>query len=211
MHLLSQAARTAASPRPSHRPRPGWPAGLLALAWLAAAGAAHGAHGAHGAHAAPPAPEWALTAAVSDRNGVRKLGLLVRWPRPAPGKPLWQGRRWQLTLRHELELAAWHVPQARRITELGYAPVFVLAAPDERGVFLEGAIGVRLLSHTRLSPDRSMRTAFQFSDMLGLGLRWGKKERGASLGLRLQHLSNLGIRRPNPGINFLQLYYRQRF
>lgn len=196
-----------AAPARSPPPRAGWPAALAlaALAWLATD--AHVAHASHASDGAPPAPDWALTAASGDRESVRKLGLLAGWQRPLP---LWQGRHWQVTLRHEVELATWQVPRARRIVEWGYSPVFVLERPNGRGVFLEGAIGVRLLSHTRLSATRSMSTAFHFSDMLGLGLRWGGHGR-STLGVRLQHLSNLGIKRPNPGINFLQLYYRHQF
>ena len=76
--------------------------------------------------------------------------------------------------------------------------------------FVEGAIGARLLSHTRVSNDRDLSTAFQFSDELRAGWTWGDQGRHTA-GLRFQHLSNLGIKEPNPGINFWQLYYRYRF
>ena len=55
-----------------------------------------------------------------------------------------------------------------------------------------------------------MSTAFQFADMLGVGMQFGREAR-STLGLRVQHLSNLGIKKPNPGIEFLQLYYSYRF
>lgn len=207
MRLTPSAANAASlsAPLPPHQDRTrhtGGPA-ALALAALVLLAATTDA-----AHSAPSAPDWALTAASGDRESVRKLGLLAGWQRP---QPLWQGRHWQVTLRHEMELATWQAPRARRIVEWGYSPVFVLERPGGRGVFLEGAIGVRLLSHTRLSATRSMSTAFHFSDMLGLGLRWGDHGGRSTLGVRLQHLSNLGIKRPNPGINFLQVYYRHRF
>ena len=46
--------------------------------------------------------------------------------------------------------------------------------------------------------------------MLGVGVQWGAQGR-STLGLRYQHVSNLGIKRPNPGLDFGQLYYTHRF
>lgn len=152
-------------------------------------------------------PDLAFTAAVGQNEHVRKAGVVLGFTR---AEPLWQGAQWRLGLRHELELAAWRVPHARNILELGYSPVLRLERPDATGdgvFFVEGSIGVRLLSHTRLSPTRSLSTAFQFADMLGLGWQRGR----STLGLRLQHISNGDIKKPNPGINFAQVYYRYRF
>ena len=44
----------------------------------------------------------------------------------------------------------------------------------------------------------------------GAGMQFGQDGR-STLGVRLQHLSNLGIKTPNPGINFVQVYYAYRF
>lgn len=150
-----------------------------------------------------------LTGAAAAEAHVRKFGVLIGHTR---AEPLWQGERWRLRLRHELELAAWRVPRARDLVEVGYSPVLRLERPLERGatLFVEGSIGVRLLSHTRVAPDRSLSTAFHFADMVGAGVQWGPQGR-SSLGLRYQHLSNLGIKRPNPGMDFLQLRYTYRF
>lgn len=182
---------------------------MLALAW--AGSQAVQAQPAAQAVAAPTsaAVDWALAAGAGSHQRVDKLGLIAGWGRPAP---LWQGERWRLVLHHEVELAAWRVPSARDLIEMGYSPVFRLERPlGGRAVwFFEGAIGARLLSHTRVAPGYRLSTAFQFSDMLGVGLRWGRAQR-ATIGLRVQHLSNLGIKRPNPGMEFLQLYAAYRF
>lgn len=153
--------------------------------------------------------DLALTAG-SGKYHVHKYGLVLGWTRP---DPLWQGTQWRLMLRHEGELAQWRVPDAPNVLELGYSPVLRLERPlaDSRATFfVEGSIGARLLSHTRVGPDHDMSTAFQFSDELRAGWTWGDQGRHTA-GLRLQHLSNLGIKEPNPGINFWQLYYRYRF
>ena len=154
--------------------------------------------------------DWTLSAAGAAEANVRKIGVIAGWTQPAP---LWQGAQRRLRLRHEVELAAWRVPKARDLLELGYSPVLRLERPLQGGhavLFVEGSIGARLLSHTRVAPERSLSTAFQFSDMLGVGVQWGAQAR-STLGLRYQHVSNLGIKRPNPGIDFGQLYYTHRF
>ncbi|GAB1381995.1 hypothetical protein MASR1M50_03140 [Burkholderiales bacterium] len=154
--------------------------------------------------------DWTLSAAGAAEANVSKLGVIAGWTQAAP---LWQGAQWRLRLRHELELAAWRVPKARDLLELGYSPVLRLERPLRGGqalLFVEGSIGARLLSHTRVAPERSLSTAFQFSDMLGVGVQWGAQAR-STLGLRYQHVSNLGIKRPNPGLDFGQLYYTHRF
>ena len=182
--------------------------GRVALAVAACLGAACGLAQAQ----AQPAGglDWTLSAAGAAEANVSKLGVIAGWTQPAP---LWQGAQWRLRLRHELELAAWRVPKARDLLELGYSPVLRLERPLRGGqalLFVEGSIGARLLSHTRVAPERSLSTAFQFSDMLGVGVQWGAQGR-STLGLRYQHVSNLGIKRPNPGLDFGQLYYTHRF
>lgn len=173
-----------------------WLAGA-ALVWGATAGHAQGI-------------DWTLTGGVADKASVKSVGVVAGWTQPTP---LWQGEHWRLRLRHEGVLAAWHVPRARDMVELGYSPILRLERPlagSARVFFVEGSIGVRLLSHTRVSADHRMSTAFQFADMLGVGMQFGRDGR-STLGLRYQHLSNLGIKKPNPGINFVQVYYGYRF
>lgn len=175
-------------------------AGLGAVLLAVGLGAAHAAGGF----------DLALTAATGEKASVSKFGLIAGWTR---AEPLWQGQRWRLALRHEFELAAWRVPHARNLLEAGYSPVLRLERPlasAHSALFFEGSIGVRVLSHTHIGPSREMSTAFQFSDMLGLGWQWGADGR-STVGLRLQHLSNGGIKKPNSGMNFAQIYYRYRF
>lgn len=188
------------SSAPSRRRRPSAASVLLAL--LIGLGGASGV--------AAQGIDWSLSGGRGQHADVSKLGVIAGWTRPAP---LWQKAPWSLQLRHELELNAWHVPKARDLLELGYSPVLRLhrsLSGNRSSLFIEGSIGVRLLSHTRVAPDRSLSTAFQFSDMLGVGVQWGREGR-STLGLRYQHLSNLGIKKPNPGMDFLQLYYTHRF
>jgi len=154
--------------------------------------------------------DLSVAAANSMRHGVRKVELNLGWTRE---QPLWQGQHWRLRLRHEMALGEWRVPDARSITEFGYSPVLRLERPSATGnlFFFEGSIGARLLSHTWIGPKRALSTAFQFADMIGVGFQWGQGSGAQTVGLRYQHQSNADIKKPNPGVDFLMLYYRYAF
>ena len=82
--------------------------------------------------------------------------------------------------------------------ELSVTPV-LRWAPGERGGYVEGGIGLHLLSDSHVSSDIDFSTRLQFGDHLGAGYRWEHYD----LSARLQHISNGGMRNPNPGMNFL--------
>lgn len=171
---------------------------LASAAWLALPSSAHAA-------------DWQISAGGGDRASINKIGFGVVWD---PHSALWQGSVWQLRLLHEAQVAFWDVPRASNIYEVGYSPFFRLQRGTASGgnwvPFIEASIGVRLISHTRLSDETTMSTAFQFLDTLGAGVQFGNRAR-STVGVRFQHLSNASIKRPNPGINFTQVYYQQSF
>jgi len=88
------------------------------------------------------------------------------------------------------------------LTEASLTPTFRYG--HERGPYLDGGIGFHVLSETRISSVVEFSTRFQFGDHLGAGYRFGRYD----LSARIQHLSNAGIKNPNPGINFLQLRFQ---
>ena len=155
------------------------------------------------------AADWSVGVGSGDK-GVRKISLAAGWDRE---EPLWQGQKWHLALRHEVELGIWRIRHASDAVEFGYSPVLRLIRPlstHAGRLFVEGSIGVRLISNKRLSPDFGMSTAFQFSDMLGIGYQWGTEQR-TTVGVRATHVSNGGIKKPNHGVNFGQLYVQRTF
>ena len=155
------------------------------------------------------AADWSVGVGSGDK-GVRKISLAAGWDRE---EPLWQGQKWHLALRHEVELGIWRIRHASDAVEFGYSPVLRLIRPlstHAGRLFVEGSIGVRLISNKRLSPDFGMSTAFQFSDMLGMGYQWGTGQR-TTVGIRATHISNGGIKKPNHGVNFGQLYVQRTF
>ena len=155
------------------------------------------------------AVDWGMGVGAGDA-GVKKIGLVAGWDRE---EPLWQGEKWQLALRHEVELGLWRIPQASNGVEVGYSPVLRLVRPlsqKTNRLFVEASVGVRLISQTRIAPDANLSTAFQFSEMLGVGYQWGNKQRN-TVGLRVAHLSNGGIKKPNHGVSFGQIYMQRSF
>ena len=57
---------------------------------------------------------------------------------------------------------------------------------------------------------REMSTRYNFASHMGVGL-WLDNARRHALLLRVEHVSNARIKRPNPGENFLQVRYERAF
>jgi len=106
----------------------------------------------------------------------------------------------------ELSTSYWQASGARRpdnLWQLEAAP-FLRWWASER-FFVEAGLGVNLFTRTRFA-DRAMSTAFQFGEHIGVGyqLPWGGRA-----SLRFSHYSNASLKRPNSGLNVLQLHYVQ--
>ena len=96
-------------------------------------------------------------------------------------------------------------------TQVGLVPVFRFRLDQGRSPwFGEAGIGVSLMDQHFVTTDKQFTTSFNFVDVLGVGRSFGAT-RSQEIGVRLQHVSNAGIRVPNPGQNFLQLRYGVAF
>ena len=96
-------------------------------------------------------------------------------------------------------------------TQIGLVPVFRFRLEQGRSPwFAEAGIGVSTMDQHFMTTDKQFTTAFNFVDVIGVGRSFGAS-RGQEIGLRLQHVSNAGIKVPNPGQNFLQLRYGAAF
>ncbi|MGN5476236.1 acyloxyacyl hydrolase [Cupriavidus basilensis] len=163
------------------------------------------------AQAAPPIPAVQIGYGVDSKHDVQKIEAAFLWDSGfAWGNP--QG--WLLDLQWEVNVARWHSTSSsnpRNPWEFGVAPVVRLAWKRYSWVpFLELSLGLRLMSETRSADDHIYSTAFQFSEYGGLGVAFGKDQQFA-VGYRYQHISNGGIKEPNPGTGFSTVYLRYRF
>lgn len=76
--------------------------------------------------------------------------------------------------------------------------------------FVEAGFGGTLMNSIYRTPDREFSTTFQFTEQLGVGRSFGSQGEH-ELSVRLQHVSNAGLKEPNPGENFVRLRYLHRF
>ena len=106
----------------------------------------------------------------------------------------WNSRwRW---LYWDLSFGGWTGGHGH-VYDFGFTPV----ARAGTSPYIEAGVGAHVLSDLDVGTGSDFSTRFQFGDHIGVGLRFGAYD----LGLRVQHLSNGGLRNPNPGINFLIL------
>lgn len=66
-----------------------------------------------------------------------------------------------------------------------------------RALFVEGGIGLHLLTHAQINDHRRFSTAFQFGERLVVGVSLGGM---LEVGGYLQHVSNAKIKKPNDGL-----------
>lgn len=95
----------------------------------------------------------------------------------------------------------------KNIGVIGFTPVLRYQNDSGLGWYVEGGVGVSLLSTLYKNRDKEMSTAFQFSDHLGVGYttaRW-------DIGMKLQHYSNASIKSPNAGANWIVLKAAYKF
>lgn len=135
--------------------------------------------------AAPaPALEGVSLEAGSGTDGAKPVRIGAQWP----GHYRW--------LHWEASFGGWTGGHGR-VYDLAFTPV----ARWGRSAWLEAGVGAHVLSDLDVGTGSDFSTRFQFGDHVGAGLRLGDYD----VVLRFQHLSNGGLRDPNPGINFLIL------
>lgn len=152
-----------------------------------------------------------LGAGVADHD-VKKLDLGLVWD---PGWQWWHIGGFHFTVVGEGHVAYWHLTETAatqpQIWEFGFTPMFrIIKDTGWFRPFFEAGVGVRLLSHVELTPDRTLSSAFQFADTVGVGAQFGEHQ-NYQAGFRFQHMSNADIKTPNPGLNFSQIYLQYNF
>ena len=94
---------------------------------------------------------------------------------------------------------------------IGVVPLLRYRFSDGRSPwFVEGGVGLSVLDSRIQGPDKSIGSSFNFYDALAAGFNFGS-DRRHEVSLRVTHLSNAGIKKPNPGENFIRLRYTALF
>lgn len=129
-------------------------------------------------------------------------------------------RQWlggQLTGHWDAYISQWRAHNASQVdarerwTQLALVPSLRLRFSEGRSPwFIEGGIGVSVLDSHYITRDKTFSTRFNFADHLALGWSFGS-QRQHELMLILRHVSNAGIKKPNPGEDFVQVRYSMAF
>lgn len=126
----------------------------------------------------------------------------------------WQTRWGTIGGYWELSLGRWvnrnDGPGMRDVTQIGVTPVVRLYPSWAEDWFAELGIGLNMITPHYASGGRRFSSKFNFGDHIAIGRRFGPNSTH-EIALRLQHFSNAGIDHPNPGENFVQLRYTQRW
>lgn len=170
---------------------------LLATALLCLSTSAHAVDG--------------LSVIYGQGNHVDVFGLELRtadWRR-------WQlGNAWRLSAYGIGSVANWRArehTENKELWDFGLAPVLRLEKSGASAVpYLEASLGGHLLSRRRINGNRELSTAFQFGEFVGGGVLFGPRQ-NLGIGVRLQHVSNGGIKNPNPGLTFASMVARYEF
>ena len=157
-------------------------------------------YAADGASFASDGASFELGSGLGNGAEMWRIGVTRNW------KKKWLAAgNWHLGGYWEAQFGQWGGSGKRTISDLGLTPVFRLQQTDLSKIspYVEGGIGVHVITPATVDDNRRLGSAFQFGDHVGAGARFGERGR-YDLGLRFQHLSNGGIKKPNNGINFLQ-------
>jgi len=114
----------------------------------------------------------------------------------------------RLELNGELGASYWYADGSRSpssVWQFNATPMFRWWTNDI--FYLEAGIGATAFTSTHFA-DKQISTAFQFGDHIGLGFLLTPNNR---VGVRYSHFSNANIKRPNPGLDIVQLTYTYQF
>jgi lipid A 3-O-deacylase len=143
--------------------------------------------------------------------GLASVG--VQWPWMWR-KPLLGG---EMTGHWDAHVAHWRTPAGtaggdrRHWTQLALVPTLRWRFNGGASAwFIEGGIGLSVIDGHYATRHKSFSTRFNFTDHQGIGFNFGKDRRHEWM-LIVRHVSNGGIRKPNPGEDFVQLRYGVAF
>jgi lipid A 3-O-deacylase len=169
------------------------------------------AAGLQAAHAFDWRPDGvALQAGVGGRgSAIAGVGLVWDWDFQR------LRRKAELTAHTELMLNHWRADEVgggkQGLTQVVLLPSLRMRL--SRGAspwFIELGIGASWMDQKLVTPRKTFGSQWNFYDMMGIGHSFGA-EHEHELAVRWVHVSNAGLKKPNPGQDFLQLRYVARF
>jgi hypothetical protein len=163
-----------------------------------------------GAQAMDWKPDAVEAIAGAGSKGVRQAaaGLIWDWDTH-------KQRRALVTGQTELIASYWNADAVgggrQGLMNVALVPVLRMELDQGRSPWaLELGIGVSWLSKQYRTPDKAFSSTWNFYDLIGAAYRFGANEE-QEIGVRVIHISNAGLKLPNPGEEFLLLRYARRF
>ncbi len=97
-------------------------------------------------------------------------------------------------------------PEGKDAASIGLNPVFRFRPNASGGSqpYWDVALGVHMLSRSKLDDRHNLGSTVQIAPLVGVGVTFGEKSQ-YDLGYRFQHLTNLGIEAPDDGLSQHQL------
>ena len=132
----------------------------------------------------------------------------LAWESPTLWTYKFEGNNSRLDLLAEAGASFWNASGSREpssVWQLSAAPFVRWSIND--AFYLEAGVSANYFSRTRFA-DKHISTKFQFGEHIGVGAYIGENSR---LGLRYSHFSNAGIKKPNPGLDVIQLLFSHQF
>lgn len=153
----------------------------------------------------PYTPTGAFAQFGASENGESATaGLIWRW------SPQWTLGSGLVTGYWAAAVSGWQYRAAdgvgnSHLAQVSFTPV-VRYTPSAGASpwFIEGGIGATYMNKIYRTDGKAFSTRFNFGDQIAVGAVFGPK-REYEVSLRFEHFSNAGIKRPNPGENFVQL------
>lgn len=138
------------------------------------------------------------------------IGATVPWQH-------WRASLWGAEVRGywDASLSRWAADGAHHnrvhSTVLEVTPSFRLVPNAGRSpFFLDAGVGASLANHRYVTQNAAFSTRLNFASHIGAGFAFGDQRRH-EIQLRIHHVSNAGLKKPNPGETFVQLRYALHF
>ena len=163
------------------------------------------------AQAFDPEPDGVTVRVGAGNHGTAMAGVGIVWD--------WDFQRMrrkaELTAHTEFMVNHWRYDAlgggTQTLTQLVLLPSLRMRlARGQSPWFIELGIGASWMDRPYETPSKRFSTQWNFYDMLGIGYSFGE-EHHHELGLRWVHVSNAGLKKPNPGQDFVQVRYVRRF
>jgi hypothetical protein len=148
--------------------------------------------------------------ATGNRTQIVRIGAQWDWPnqwRPSGSAHI--GGYWDLTAAHWRENQYRNAAgNTRNIVDIGITPIFRVQSGMKTGLYGEAGIGIHYLSELYDNNERHLSSHFQFGSHIGCGYVFRNK---VDIGVKVRHISNGGIKKPNDGVNFVAASISYRF